>query len=707
MMVENNKDHRFTADLKHMQRITFPVKPQIFRHQDLLRTLQSSPVIDRKKLVNTLDYIHFTNGTILVHASDPKYGEEFLLPARLGARKPEEIVCLWEEGAGPLPENAILLHMIVSDELSLFLLPIRETNLTGEGFTAALPDKGHLLGKRRVRRHPCQGIDVNLTQSGFLARGELLDFSPLAFRVLLRPDANGSFVWLNEDSQCMIHLQEEQRTLFSGLCRYIRQIGDLFERTLVLAPVEPEIQRFQKRKKRTPRLRITPPLSAHFEHPFFRRPVHLDICDLTFTGFAVEEQNEDSILMPGMIIPGLEIQYAGALKMICDAQVIYRHKAERGRVRCGLAILDMDFRNYVRLGHIIVHTSDPRASISNEVEMDALWEFFFDTGFIYPKKYYLLQDRREEFKQTYNRLYQGNQEIAAHFTYEENGRIYGHVSMIRAYQRTWMIHHLAARSFKGKRTGLSVLKHIVHFFEGLYRYPSIRMDYMIFYFRPENRFPNFFFGSFTRDLKNPRISSLDLFAQMNHPTDGPKIPLPDGWQLTEFKARHYPALERFYRNNSGGLLLDILQLNRLSDGDEPLGEVYRHHGFLRQWQVHALSQGESLKAVLIVNRSDLGLNLSELLNGIKIIVIDEAELQWKVLAAALSDLVTGYPVGTVPLLIYPAGYPARQDMKVDKQYLLWIMATEHGKIYLEYMEKKTRMALRFLIKYLIKRIFPR
>jgi hypothetical protein len=34
-----------------------------------------------------------------------------------------------------------------------------------------------------------------------------------------------------------------------------------------------------------------------------------------------------------------------------------------------------------------------------------------------------------------------------------------------------------------KRTGLFVLNHILNYFDGLYRMPSIGMDYMIFYFR--------------------------------------------------------------------------------------------------------------------------------------------------------------------------------------------------------------------------------
>jgi hypothetical protein len=705
-MLKNRMDDRLITDVEKLQRLTeenVPLPSQLFHHQDIFQAIHNAPLIEQKGMINTLHYIHFINGTIMVHACDPQYGEDFIIRAHIETCQPGEITCRLAEGSLPLADGLKIPHLIVSDGLSLILLPIRVTNLHENRFTAALPEKGHLLGKRRIKRYAAQGIKVGLTQSGFLACGELIDFNPHAFRVRLSPEAGGSFIWLNGQSDCMIYLQDGQKILFSEACRCIRQTGSLFERELVLEPIGKEIRHFQKKKLRNPRLRVTPTPSAHFEHPFFKRPIQREICDLTFTGFSVEEKATEEVLMPGMIIPSLEIRYAGALKMTCEAQVVYRRAIGKGLIRYGLAIHDMNFRNYSRLGHIIVHSADPRACISSEVEMDALWEFFFDTGFIYPKKYHLLQSSKEEFKETYCRLYRENPEIATHFTYEENGRIYGHMSIFRAYQRAWMVHHLAARPLNGKRTGLSVIKNTIRFFDGLHRYPSIRIDHLIFYYRPENTFPNLFCGGFVQDLNNPKICSLDLFAYRNHPTDGRQIPLPEGWQITDFMSHHYPAVERFYRNTSGGLLLDVLRLGRTDQNEEPLSKVYERQGFLRHCCAYALTHQGALKAVLIVNRSDFGLNLSELLNGVKIIVTDPTALPWEILTAVLSQLTHVYPAGTVPLLIYPADYPVRHEVKVDKQYLLWILDVQHGEELLKYSENKNRLISRFLFKFLWKK----
>ena len=122
-------------------------------------------------------------------------------------------------------------------------------------------------------------------------------------------------------------------------------------------------------------------------------------------------------------------------------------------------------------------------------------------------------------------------------------------------------------------------------------------------------------------------------------------------------------------------------------GVKPWKKLYRRHGLYRQGRAYALVHGQALKALLIVNRSSPGLNLGELLNCIKVIVTDPANLPWTVLTAALDRLATAYDTPSVMLLIYPATYPS---VKVEKHYLLWILDTQYAKEYREYMDQKTK-----------------
>jgi hypothetical protein len=401
---------------------------------------------------------------------------------------------------------------------------------------------------------------------------------------------------------------------------------------------------------------------------------------------------DERVLMTGMIIPEATLGFAGFLKVKCSAQVIYCKPCEGNEVRCGLAILDMDIEAYSSLTHILTSAMDPHAYVSTEVDMDALWEFFFATGFLYPKKYRLIQPQRAQFKETYKKLYQDNPGVARHFTYQRNGRIFGHISMVRAYDRAWMIHHHAAKAMESKRTGFMVLKQIMHYLNDMHRLPSANMDYTICYFRPENKFPDRVFGGFARELRNPRGCSLDLFAYLPYTRLSLGTKLPDGWTLSRSSERDLWEFEHFYRSQSGGLLVDALGMKDTETREESLQESYRKLGLTRSWQTYSLKSNGKLHALLVVNHSDLGFNLSELLNGIKVLVVNSKDLPWSILSTAISELAAEFQMERVPVLFYPISYVEEKGIPYEKQYQMWVLNVQHGNEYLEYMQKKFRIS---------------
>ena len=126
--------------------------------------------------------------------------------------------------------------------------------------------------------------------------------------------------------------------------------------------------------------------------------------------------------------------------------------------------------------------------------MDELWDFLFETGFIYPHKYAFIQKNKDEIKKTYEKLYPQNPHIARHFIYQEKGTIYGHMAMIRFCESAWMIHHHAARKSSAKKAGLIVLDQIGRMINDSHRLYSLHMNYMLCYYRPDNKFPSRVFG---------------------------------------------------------------------------------------------------------------------------------------------------------------------------------------------------------------------
>jgi hypothetical protein len=168
--------------------------------------------------------------------------------------------------------------------------------------------------------------------------------------------------------------------------------------------------------------------------------------------------------------------------------------------------------------------------------------------------------------------------------------------------------------------------------------------------------------------------------------------LPEGWALKETSSRDLWHLKRFYRNRSGGLLLDALNVDEMSAQREDLEEIYSDLGFLRRCRLYALKNGDQLKAVLMVNQSDLGLNLSELLNGITVLVTNPAELSWNILSTAIAQFTSLFNMEKVPILFYPSEYVRERDIPFEKHYQLWILNVNYGNEYLEYMNKRFRIS---------------
>ena len=668
--------------------------PWVFKHEELVQTMESAQKLGQDALTNTINHIHFTEGLVRVLLYHPDYKKSFLLNAYPQASIGKTVTCHWEskDFSGLDLEALEFKYLIVDDGRSMIMVPAVLKEINREFFVMELPEEGYALGQRQARRYACRDVTAELIQNAFHAEGELMDFSPVGFRIRVRPDLSCSFHWFNTEDAAVVHLRRESKILFSGPCRMIRQRGQSTEKEIVFAPLNGEIRRFKKKHIRNVRQKLAPAPSLSFFHPFLGKRVQFEVQDISTSGCSVQEETDQRVLLPGMIIPEATLGFAGFLKVKCSAQVIYCKPCEGNEVQCGLAILDMDIQAYSSLTHILTSAMDPHAHVSTELDMDALWEFFFETGFLYPKKYRLIQPQRAEFKETYKKLYQDNPGIAKHFTYQRNGRIFGHISMVRAYERAWMIHHHAAKSMENKRTGFMVLKQIMHYLNDMHRLPSACMDYTISYFRPENKFPDRVFGGFARELNNPRGCSIDLFAYLPYTRLSLGNKLPEGWTLSVSSAKDLWEFEHLYRSHSGGLLFDAMGLMRTAEGQNALEATYREMGLTRSWQTYSLKSNEKLYALLIVNHSDLGFNLSELLNGIKVLITNPKALPWSVLSTAISQLSRDFEMERVPVLFYPVSYVEDNQIPCEKHYQMWVLNVQHGNEYLEYMQKKFRIS---------------
>lgn len=660
--------------------------PWLFQHQGLFTTEETDRSLELKKLINKLNYINFTDGHIFFLLNHNYTGAQIMIKAYPQPCVKNELVSRLDPSDADASRdlnNYEFNYLVIDEGLTALLAQVQLISLEGDILKISLPEISRIKTLRKIKRFSCSDIHCKIIQGDFNIQGQLTDFSSGGLGVSL--NRNKNIKGFDDTKSVLLNINQNSTQIYSGLCRCIRNGTDFQNNKLVFVPLDHQFSIFPKREIRNSRQQIGPSFSVSFHHPFFKGYIERDIFDISQAGFSIKDKTEEDILLPGMFIPDISIVYAGIVKMKCSAQVVYRQfENETNTVKYGLAIADMNLESFTRLSQILGISNDSHASISTEVEMDILWEFFFDTGFIYGEKYENIQSDRDSIKEIYKKLYHDNPDIGRQILYKKNGKVYGHIAMIHAYEPCWLIHHFAARRMDNRLPGMTVLKHIFQYAGAYNRLPAAGMKHVMTYYQPDNGIIERIFGNFTRHIHDGKKSSVDVFSYMMFHKENPVRKLPDGWVLREVTLRDLSKLKDFYEPASGGLLLSAMGLDIPF---ESLKKSFADAGFIRECRTYCLCYQDKHMAFFIMNQSDIKLNLSDLINGIKIIITEPDILSWAMLATAVNHLGDYYPEAGIPLLIFPSYFLTLQNITVEKQYALWILHDRASDDCLSYMNR--------------------
>jgi hypothetical protein len=650
--------------------------------------------ISKSHLVNRLNYMNFQDQTILVNLRHVTYDNAIFLRALPLPCAGERLECLWAEMASlkELLKTYRFEYLLIPDGKKYLLVNSEVVAMDERGVSLVLPVTCHEFEARRIKRHPAEGVKVQMMQHGASFEGELVDYTPVAVRVSGSAVPPATFQWINPETPLNLRLVRGSSVLYSGAFEILSHSATDSTRSLVLTQMRANIRRFKTKKYRNARQQLVPSPNVVFEHPLIGKRVNLKIADVSGSGFAVEENEGDSVLMAGMIIPNLEISFAHGLALHCMVQVVSRNVVGSGAekiVRCGVAILEMDIRDHVKLLSILHQVANRRSYVCTEVDMDDLWDFFFETGFIYPGKYAHFQANKEEVKRTYAKLYGDNPQIARHFIYQDRGAILGHMAMVRFYENSWMFHHHAARKSVTIKAGLAVLDQAGRYLNELSNFDFAHLNFIYCYYRPDNKFPNRVFGGFARYHQDPGSCSLDQFAYSHFHAGAASDPLAGPWELAP--SNHFDLVElgNYYRHVSGGLVTRAFDLEPGAVRHDELAEEYRALGFRKERFCYSLRKEGSLKAFLLVNCTDAGFNMADLTNCVTLIVVDD-QLPPDLVRLSLEQVSRHYEGGEMPVLSYPVSYLDQHAIPYDKVYTLWILDLQYSDDYFEYCEGQFR-----------------
>lgn len=653
------------------------------------KTLHTDKTIRRKSLVNRLNHIHFKDESLSInfqHVRDKQIISFTGYPQPCLGRY---LVCLWNDppNIDQLLTTYLFRNLVINDTHTVITVPADLRGVSRKGISFLLPEKSTQTSARKTKRFACDNLDVKLIQNSIIFSGTLEEFSPSSLQIKIEYSASEPFQWINLKDKINLIVSSDADTLYSGECDILKVTGSTKKKRAILQPVHDTIQRFNPRVYRSKRLELTPTPDIQFRHPFTDKLITLKVLDISGSGLSVEDDQDSSVILPGMIIPSMTVNFANSFHFLTRAQVVYRKAmdAENNNsrsIKCGIAFLDMASEDHIRLLSLLHQTDNRNFYICNDIDMDDLWEFFFKSGFMYPKKYSFIHDNKKKVRETYEKIYNSESNVARHFTWQKKGEILGHMSMLRFYQNTWLIQHLAAVMSKDQlKVGIEILNQIGTYAYDSHRLYSSHMDYLICYFRPENYFPNHFFGGVAKNIQDSKICSIDAFAYYHHRKSA-KVGeiLPEKWHIDKSVYADLNALETFYENHSKGLMLEALDL--IPDDIEmqdrhDLSAEYSKVRLKRERRLYTLKYEDTVKAILMLNISNFAVNMSDLTNSISIFVIDSDYLTAELLHTAVFQLSEKYKEKKFPVLLFPLEFAVSCSLKFEKSYNLWILNMQH------------------------------
>ncbi len=661
------------------------------------RTAPSAPPfqsVNLKSLINKINYIHFLDGTITATFRHKRYGTQLSLLVKPHPCTDKELICSWETNDELLKklQSHQFEHLLVSDGTKTLLVKPSLVQINGDVLFFTLPPECSELHSRKTRRHRCVEVEAQLIQNGSSFHGSLIEFSTTALQIRVHANPPQTFQWLNPEAPAALILSRQGETIYSTEGIILKQSCGQHMRSIILSPISDRIYKFKPKKYRSNRQRLIPSPSINFQHPLTGKTINLDVDDVSGSGLSATEHVRDSVLLPGLIIPNLALTFANSDSIQCKAQIVYRIQAEgagkENTVRCGIAFLDIRTEEQSRLLAMLYQADNKHSYLSNRVDLDALWKFFFDSGFIYPQKYLHLETNKTAFETTYRKLYEEKPNIARHFIHQANGTIHAHMSMIRFYRNSWLIHHHAATKTETRKGGLSVLSQISRYANEAHNLYSAHLDFVFCYFRPNNRFPRRVFGGVAEYIDNPKGCSVDSFSYFHFKRSfSNHWNISQQWSFNRANTEDLQELKRFLEHSSGGLMVPALDLDAAPQSESDLFEEYESLGMKRERHLFSIKVKGILKAVVILNVSEIFLNMSDLTNCFKVIVIDQENLTRDILFMMLSMLCIKFDMDNIPALIYPTEFSEKVNIEVEKTYNLWILNLQHLDSYFDYCSK--------------------
>lgn len=671
-----------------------PVETSTSNEQEISADTQQAVVrqetVRRKELVNKINCMNFLGQSLAAVFRHASYESELVLPVVPQPCTGDSLDCTWGEGVA-MPGGAYTLQRIEIHERdgTVYIVP-EDARVGDQGISISLPKQSSIVVPVTTVRYEARDVDAYLIQNGIRLSCGLVDYSARDFRVRVEDSNSFGYDLLNSDDEVTLLIESDDRAVYSARCVLATAPGPFGGRVTTLIPRESNTPRFSPKEYRSGRHAIENAPVVYLRNPLSKIEMSYRVGEISGTGFSVEEAAHDSRLIPGLILFDVKMVFPDRKAITLTVQVVYRQRsATPDYDKCGIAILDISAEDHLAIMSLLQQNNGSDSFLSAMLNLDDLWRFFFESGFIYPEKYGYISEIKDKLRDTYEKLYCRSNDVTRHFIVQRDHKILGHLSMVRFYEKAWLIQHHASVAREGRAAGLRVLNQVGSYASEAHRFRSMNLRFLMAYYRPENRFPARVFGGLVPFVNDPQECSVDAFAltHVEMPSNGDTV-LPGLYAIDEMTENDFRCLDFFYSRSSGGMLLEAMHIPPYgtdSDSESRIEAAFRAIGLERSQRVLALRKNDELVAAMVINKSDVGINLSELTNSITFLVVDRTALPRTVFDVVSREVARTHSTSSVPVLVYPREAADALGIDVDRVYELWIMRTTIGDKYFKHL----------------------
>ena len=267
-----------------------------------------------------------------------------------------------------------------------------------------------------------------------------------------------------------------------------------------------------------------------------------------------------------------------------------------------------------------VELSYPAVKAGCDVSFDEIWQLFLDSGFLYPEKVARLQPVIDELRHTVRTLLDVNGSLMATIVLRNEPAIDAHMSVLRFYDRTWIVQHLAARPMTARRLDASARLTLGFTYYGRLR-PDI--EWVKMFFRPNNPWPARVFGGYASKLRESPTSDVRTFHYLPAATHAVGPTAPADIEVRAAVPGDVGAVAHWFtaRGRTTEVAANDLEPARFHVSD--LGAEFGILGLTRRRECLVAERHGRLAGFALLEVAALGMNFSELTNAFTVHLLDD------------------------------------------------------------------------------------